>query len=1323
MPATYFADGVDASAAADIADLKLLDALTGDEKPSFLVQSRPRPSLHSQPVRWFNPSARQRLLLGRTPSNASTTTTTTTDNDLVSSTSTSTSSDTGAYISTSFLSRYDSDFNLWILDRLNRPDENRHGDGVPYYTCAKGILWTTTTLEAGGIQYLQFTGIPLSWRQPLEDEQQNARESMSETAVQNSDNDDYGALQSASSLRNCSKDLKPQRPSLGRPERWTASLPGSPIAKISSAPDLDFERRPSRATRPPYHDQCGEFTPLSPDQPAAIPDGGPAGEHIKTVSLDNNRLPPADALKLPTEFLEQTHGIIDWTRVESSDLLPEHTKLIRDYDWGSTPLGPIDNWPQSLRTVVVLMCASCFPSALYYGPEFTLIYNESFKVMMSGMHPWGLGKPCREVWGDVFEDLFRIRFASVMRGAPTFQEDHEVFMLRGGITEQTFFSWTLNPIVDESGKCAGIWNFSVDLTARVIAARSFHMLGEIGRRTTGITNSKEFWKRFLDGMQTNGIDAPFALVYSRVGNCSDGSSCSDVPARRSNYDFTIEYEGSYNIPEGHICIPPRINLSESDEGFAAAFREACGHEFLYMKRGKLVPSYLLEGLKSSFGDPVEAVAVCPIYSHSAADEISGFLVLGLNTRRLWNDDYKLFVQLLVQQLSSTLSASFFFEAEVRRNENLARIAAMEKIILSNQLAAKTIEAKANEYRFKRLTEVMPVGIYMYDANAKVTYVNDAWREITAVPKDVDLTKWTDYVHPDDREVLLAEINSISELAVEPVSHTFRWVTPYTTKDAQVMERWTHGLTQVELAEDGSLIGYLGVTMNISEQKLREQTQKKRLEEAEELKRQQNNFVDTASHEMRNPLSAILQLSDIIISSLQNCQQYCNECDPQLEKEIASVIDSAQTILLCASHQKRVVDDILTLSKLDSARLMITPVDVQPVAVVNQAMKMFEQECILNDIYMDLEVDDSYRNLSVDWVKLDPTRLLQVLINLLTNAIKFIRSETERKIIITMSASLDKPVDPEGLMVFPSVRKMSEVSTLDVNESEPSEDSVFLCFEVKDTGRGLTNEEKKMLFQKFSQASPRTHVQYGGSGLGLFISRELVQLQSGEIGVLSDAGKGCAFCFYIKATRGKPQDTEIPAHAQTVAPHIKRPSVQLSIPLQPSSRPGSPGVVPAAARISHPEPTPELERLGGCRVLIVEDNLVNQKVVRKQLEKLGCETHVANHGLEALEKVMQSKLNTKAVEDAYDLHVILMDVEMPVMDGLQATGEIRRLQAEGLLVKRIPIIAVTANARPEQIKQMKDAGMDDVLSKPFRMPELVSKLEHVMQSTELATEMR
>ncbi|EPS40361.1 hypothetical protein H072_5826 [Dactylellina haptotyla CBS 200.50] len=126
------------------------------------------------------------------------------------------------------------------------------------------------------------------------------------------------------------------------------------------------------------------------------------------------------------------------------------------------------------------------------------------------------------------------------------------------------------------------------------------MFGEIGTKTSGVTNRKEFWRKFLSGMRTNETDAPFALVYSRVESFYGNSNYSDTQGKPSNQSFTIEHEGSYNIPEGHICMPPRINLNEPDEGFAAAFRESCNHEFLYLRDDDLIPPHLLEGLVSPF---------------------------------------------------------------------------------------------------------------------------------------------------------------------------------------------------------------------------------------------------------------------------------------------------------------------------------------------------------------------------------------------------------------------------------------------------------------------------------------------------------------------------------------------------------------------------------------------------------------------------------------------------------------------------------------------------------------------------------------------------
>ena len=264
-------------------------------------------------------------------------------------------------------------------------------------------------------------------------------------------------------------------------------------------------------------------------------------------------------------------------------------------------------------------------------------------------------------------------------------------------------------------------------------------------------------------------------------------------------------------------------------------------------------------------------------------------------------------------------------------------------------------------------------------------------------------------------------------------------------------------------------------------------------------------MDITSHEIRNPLSAILQSADGIASSMLELRSGNTRGMP--EDLIESTLEAAQTVILCAQHQARIVSDVLTLSKLDSAMVQIAPVTVQPEFVVKATLNMFSGELSASDISLKFHLEESYHENKIDWVRADPSRLTQIFVNLMTNAIKFTKSQPNRKICVNLAASVKKPPVPEGnIEWFPS--RTSEAAkdlTLDPEwgEGEP----VFVSFSVQDTGRGLTNEEKSRLFHRFAQANVRTHVEYGGSGLGLFISRELTELQGGEIGLSSVAGKG------------------------------------------------------------------------------------------------------------------------------------------------------------------------------------------------------------------------
>ncbi|KAI3333994.1 histidine kinase [Ustulina deusta] len=1018
---------------------------------------------------------------------------------------------------------------------------------------------------------------------------------------------------------------------------------------------------------------------------------------------------------IPEALVSLPQPSFDWTRIPLTADLPDHIHFARTRDWASTPLGPIEEWSPELRTISNLVMGSPHPAALYWGRELTVIYNEAYVAMAGRKHPKLMGSRYQDAWIEIWHDIQPIFESAWESGQATMKNDDRFILRRDGYNEEAFFSWSVVPLVGEDGTVVGLYNPAFENTRRKMAERMMLTLREVGEKTALARDIKSFWSQVNQGLEYNEDDVPFNLVYSVVEEEQESDICSMHSGSWMNPP-QLKLEASLGVPPDHPCLVEFLDLKTSNEGFAPYMRESMSNHgrpvTLSGEQGTL-PENLMDGFDwRGGGEPCRSIVIFPVHPTTGSESVVGFIVMGVNPRRPYDEDYQLFINLLSRQLATSLASVVLFEEEIRRGQRAAQMALRDRQELTEQLHIRTREVEESELKFTRMAEFAPVGMFIADHQGHITYSNDMWWDLSRHNRSESVNNWMRSVKDEDRPGLEAVWRQLVSEKVA-ITHEFRFKCSR-HEGGIVIDTWVLMSAYPEKDSVGGIKGIFGCITNISQQKLAEQIQMHRREEAVELKRQQENFIDITSHEMRNPLSAILQCADEIIGTLStyNFMKDGTEKSEDLKLALAGCLEAANTISLCASHQKRIVDDILTLSKLDSQLLLVTPVDIQPLAVVQRVLKMFEGELNTNGIEMKFQVKNRYIDLGIDWVKLDPSRLLQVLINLMTNAIKFTQSHPKRSIVVTLDASTDiSEITESGVTYFQSDRP--DQDDLTDQPDWGTSTKINLLFSVQDTGRGLDEHERKLLFQRFSQATPRTHVQYGGSGLGLFISRILTELQGGQIGVTSQKGVGSTFSFYIKSRKTNPPSTENKA-LPSAPPLTRAPGSSTTVETrQPKA--SARDMLSRSVKPLAPEPRYSEDGRRLFDVLIVEDNLVNQKVLQRSLRNVGNNTKVANHGGEALEVLKGSRYWQGNESSGDDISIILMDLEMPVMDGMTCARKIRELERDGTIVSHIPIIAVTAYARPEQIENAKAAGVDDVISKPFRIPELIPRIEQLVET--------
>ncbi|RDW82736.1 hypothetical protein BP6252_03848 [Coleophoma cylindrospora] len=1037
---------------------------------------------------------------------------------------------------------------------------------------------------------------------------------------------------------------------------------------------------------------------LYPDHPDIV-----GGQH-ETESLIRS-LP---LLSPPSGKHGNSHPPWMWTFMQNPS---SHVRFIRDFDWPSTPIGPLETWPVQLCQMLNIVIADPEPAVIFWGPELVMVYNEAYIPLIGHKHPLTMGNRFADCFPDVWEHFDRIFSHGRTTKQAIRQTNVPLFLDRGGFIEETYFSYTFLPLLDHKGDVVGFYEPVTNVAQHIIADRRMATVSMIGELTSTSTDLKGVWSKILEALDPNQCDIPFAVLYSteHAVDSTAGDSESSIYVKECILEGTIGFSGDSEP------FPDRIDiLSEEDGSYFHYFREVyitgqpCSLQIQAQSRlSRLLPI----SNKRGFGDRCNRAVVIPIRP-TAGDRIVGILLIGLNPRLEYNQDHQLFIRLLSRQLATSVAATVLLEAETRSAEEAAAKSAAYQARLKEKVQAKILEAKQSEEKFARFAQVAPMGLCILGAEATAEYSNETWRQLTGFHGQLPCQPfWTLGVLAEDQPLVEQEWRALmNDSTLKPFEFRLQSLAlqdPF-AEVSLTEHRWFLASLSPQLREDGTISTVMACFTEITHQKQAEALQKLRLDDALQNKIQMERFIDMTSHEIRNPMSAIIQSADEIINTLMEFRTYLPSEDASIDAFIESNIDASNTILLCAQHQKRIIDDILVLSKLSSSLLQITPTCVHPARLASDALRMFEAELQAAKIDAEVKISDSVERLAPHGLLFDFSRVLQILINLLTNAIKFTRHGHSRSIRLALDASLDRPSNDATSAAF--LPKMHPDRN---SKTSSTEIEVFLHFTVQDTGVGLTVEEMAMLFQRFSQASPRTHVQYGGSGLGLFIARELAEIQGGQIGVSSEYGIGTLFKFYISTKRPQLPDfnnwsiNSLSLRKSDPTPEFQGPRIRLNSFSSPP---------PLSMRTSRRKVSCDLQDIV---VLIVEDNLINQKVMSKQLRKLGWTIHLANHGGEALTFLPRTSYWNEA-QQAKDLEnppieltVVLLDLEMPTMGGLECIAKIRELQEKGTILGHVPVIAITANAREEQIALAMDAGMDAVVTKPFQVPKLVAQIQELL----------
>ncbi|MFT2008126.1 sensor histidine kinase [Pontibacter sp. 13R65] len=676
--------------------------------------------------------------------------------------------------------------------------------------------------------------------------------------------------------------------------------------------------------------------------------------------------------------------------------------MMRNYPWEDHPLGPPANWPHSLKTSIRLLLNSGFPMFIWWSEELFAFHNDAYLPALGKKHPKALGEPARVVWAEIWEQLQGV-VLNILKGGEPYKADALQLMLdRKGFSEETYWTFSYSPAFSDNGEVAGIFCACHELTSTILGQRRLKTLKDIAETSSLNQSLAEACQASCDFLNENAEDIPFSLIYLLN---EDG-----VTAHLMGQAGTV----------GHCNAPATLDLRQPDT--------------IWPLQDVLLTRQVTVVDLQKTGDPeVDVIpnvlrqAVLPIFLPGQA-QVLGFFISGISASLEYDADYKRFQELLANQIATTIATV------QTREENERQQAYLQEIF-----------------------QQAPVGITIL--RGKDFIIDLANPQVCAIwgrkPEEVLNKSVLDALPEVESQGIIQLLNGVMETGVPFVANELPVLLE---RNGRLEEVYLNFVYHPKRNSNGAITGVIAVAIDINEQvEIRREIELKN-KQLLAINADLDNFVYSASHDLKAPISNIEGLMKVLVEYLPE-----ETMATEVVQRLIKLIDNS------VERFKRAVSDLTEVAKIQrEAGEDVRLIDLRE--VLSEVQLDFESLIIESGARIELDIAQD------DAIWFSAKNMRSVVYNLLSNALKY--RSASRRLHICISVEVAPP---------------------------------YTVLTVTDNGLGINPKEKEKMFSMFK----RLHDHVEGSGIGLYIVKRIVENAGGKIEVESTLGEGTTFKVFFK----------------------------------------------------------------------------------------------------------------------------------------------------------------------------------------------------------------